>query len=144
MIEITVENHSSIHNIFMISTVPYQPKQSIYLFFRSCLSNQSDTKILLNQPLKCSFTLHNRQLFHLGKAPQTLNTLLISISFNNPIWISTLCIWQSQTDSYQATNIIWNTLPICNTHFSKTLIKSAFLPCGHHSSERHHAMTSAL
>ena len=27
MVEITVDNHPSIHNTFMISTVPYQPKQ---------------------------------------------------------------------------------------------------------------------
>ena len=61
--------------------------------------------------------ISTHQLFHLGQTLQTLNTLLTSISFNNPIWINTLCTYQSKKDDFHPTNIGWTDLPLCSNHF---------------------------
>ncbi len=44
MIEITVDNHPSIHNIIMISTVLFIPNNLFCLFFMSGLFNQRNIK----------------------------------------------------------------------------------------------------
>ena len=118
----------------MISTVSYQPNQSIKNLFHDMSVQSKQCKKLLNQSPKCSFSLSTYQLFHFGQTPQILNTLLPSISFNNPIWINTLCTWQSKNDVFYATNFLWTDLPLCNKHFSKVLDLSGFQRCGHHSS----------
>ena len=63
-----------------------------------------------------------------------LNTLLTFITFNNPLWIDTLCTKQSGKDVFYATNIIWTDLSLCNEHLLKVLDLSGFQWCGHHIS----------
>lgn len=49
------------------------------------------------------------------------------IDFNNlhPLYIAI---------TYETSNITWNSLPLCNKHVLKILIKLGFLPCEHHPS----------
>lgn len=119
----------------MISTAFYLPnkfsERSIIpgLFKISCYQTH---KIKVQNVHFYLSSIQLYQLFHLGQTIQTLNTLLTSINFNNPIWISTLCTWQSKTDAPDATKIIWNNPPSCNEHSLKIPIKSSFPPCEHH------------
>ena len=79
----------------MISTASYLPDRSLCnLSIIPGLFKTSRCKIHKTNAQNVHFYLsipQFHQLFHLGQTPQTLTTLLASISFNNFICVDTLC-----------------------------------------------------
>ena len=87
MIEITVDNQFTIHNIFMISTVLFLPNNIFCLFFTSGLPNQRKKNLVKNIPEMFILNIYSSTIsFWTGTS-----NVEYFINFNNAIWINILC-----------------------------------------------------